>query len=68
MEEVILLHDDVVEAAVVAATDAIKGDIPVGLVVLKKGRDVRPTFEKEVAALIREHIGPVAFYRETLVV
>lgn len=38
MEEILLEHDDIVEAAVVAHNDALKGEIPIGLVVLKHGR------------------------------
>jgi propionyl-CoA synthetase len=37
MEEVLLQHPDIVEAAVVAHLDSLKGEIPVGFVVLKKG-------------------------------
>ena len=46
MEEVLLHHDDVVEAAVVACSDALKGEIPVGFVVLKKGREKKADLEK----------------------
>lgn len=38
MEEILLKHDDVVEAAVIAKSDSLKGEIPLGFVVLKKGR------------------------------
>ena len=38
MEEVLLHHEDIVEAAVVAHLDELKGEIPVGFVVLKAGR------------------------------
>ena len=37
MEEVLLKHPDVVEAAVIAGIDDLKGDIPIGFVVLKSG-------------------------------
>lgn len=46
MEESILHHDDIVEAAVVAASDALKGEIPLGFVVLKAGRTKKPELEK----------------------
>lgn len=35
MEEVLLKHNDIVEAAVVAKLDDLRGEIPVGLVVIK---------------------------------
>ena len=37
MEEVLINHKDVVEAAVVANLDDLKGEIPVGFIVLGKG-------------------------------
>ena len=37
MEEVLLKHPDVIEAAVVAGIDDLKGEIPIGFVVLKNG-------------------------------
>ena len=42
MEEVLLHHEDVVEAAVVAHKDDLRGEIPVGLVVIQKGHNVNP--------------------------
>lgn len=40
MEEVLLKHKDVVEAAVVAKSDELKGELPVGFVVIKQGHIV----------------------------
>jgi acyl-coenzyme A synthetase/AMP-(fatty) acid ligase len=37
MEEVLLKHEDIVEAAVVAKRDIIRGEIPIGFVVTKIG-------------------------------
>jgi propionyl-CoA synthetase len=42
MEEVLLGHNDVVEAAVVAKIDDLRGEIPVGFVVVKGGRNPDP--------------------------
>jgi propionyl-CoA synthetase len=69
MEEVLAAHPDVAECAVIARADAIKGEIPVGLVVLKAGVD-RPAgaVEAELVALVRERIGPVAAFRDAMVV
>ena len=68
MEEVLLNHDDIVEAAVVAHLEELKGEVPVGFVVLKAGRTKREALSKELALLIREYIGPVASYKDTMVV
>ena len=69
MEEVLASHVDVAECAVVGAKDALKGQAPIGLVVLKSGVD-RPEAEicSELVALVRERIGPVAAFRDARVV
>jgi propionyl-CoA synthetase len=69
MEEILAGHPDVAECAVIARTDALKGEIPFGLVVLKAGvtRDA-DTIQKELVALVREKIGPVAAFKDALVV
>ena len=69
MEEVLASHPDVAECAVVGAKDELKGQTPLGLVVLKAGVS-RPPEEvvKELVALVRERIGPVAAFREARVV
>jgi propionyl-CoA synthetase len=69
MEEVLAGHPDVAECAVIARADALKGEIPYGLVVLKAGSDRDPkTVEAELVALVREKIGPVAAFKDALVV
>jgi propionyl-CoA synthetase len=69
MEEVLAAHPDVAECAVIGAKDALKGQTPIGLVVLKAGT---PRDEAEVAAelvaLVRERIGPVAAFKDARVV
>jgi propionyl-CoA synthetase len=69
MEEVLAGHPDVAECAVIARADAVKGEIPFGLVVLKAGvtRDAA-TIQQELVALVREKIGPVAAFKDALVV
>ncbi len=69
MEEVVAAHPDVAECAVMGVADALKGQVPLGLVVLKAGV-VRPTaaIEDEVVALVRTRIGPVASFKTALVV
>jgi propionyl-CoA synthetase len=69
MEEVLAGHPDIAECAVIARADGVKGEIPFGLVVLKAGvtRDA-DIIQKELVALVREKIGPVAAFKDALVV
>lgn len=69
MEEVVARHKDVAECAVVGVADALKGQIPAGFVVLNSGIN-RPTaeIEAEVIALVRDTIGPVAAFKQVMVV
>ena len=69
LEEVLASHADVAECAVIGVADELKGEIPLGLVVLKVG--VNRTQEEIVAELIqmvREKIGPVASFKIAAVV
>jgi propionyl-CoA synthetase len=69
MEEVLASHPDVAECAVVGVHDALKGEIPVGFVVLKAGvRRPHDEIVKEVIAMVRERIGPVASFKVAAVV
>jgi propionyl-CoA synthetase len=69
MEEVIATHPAVAECAVIGAADTLKGQVPVGFVVLKAGVDVDPLeLRRELAQLIRTRIGPIACYKETGIV
>jgi len=69
IEEVLAAHSDVAECAVIGAHDDLKGQAPVGLVVLKAGVD-RPhdQIARELVALVRERIGPVASFKQAHVV
>lgn len=69
MEEVLAGHKDVAECAVIGAKDQLKGQIPMGFVVLNAGV-TRSDAEivKEIVALVREKIGPVAAFRQAMVV
>lgn len=69
MEEVLAAHDDVAECAVIGVADAVKGEVPCGFVVLKAGvsRDA-VQIEKEIVALVRERIGPVATFKLAITV
>ena len=69
MEEAVSSHRAVAECAVVAVRDAIKGHVPLGLVVLKDGYDDEATtIESELVALVRSCIGPVAAFRRAVIV
>ncbi|WP_298914836.1 propionyl-CoA synthetase [uncultured Roseobacter sp.] len=69
MEEVLAAHPDVAECAVVGVSDNLKGQSPLGLVCLTSGVN-RPHDEitSECVKLVRERIGPVAAFKNALVV
>ncbi len=69
MEEVLASHPDVAECAVIGAADALKGETPVGFLVLKSGVSrAAADIEADVVKLVRERIGPVASFRTALTV
>ncbi len=69
MEEVVAKHKNIGECAVIGVADAMKGQLPVGFVVLNAGVD-RPSaeIEAEVIKLVRDEIGPVAAFKNVIVV
>jgi propionyl-CoA synthetase len=69
MEEVLADHPDVAECAVLGVDDQLKGQVPVGFLVLNAGVD-RPEAEitAEVIRMVRERIGPVASFKTATVV
>lgn len=69
MEEVLASHPAVAECAVIGIADALKGEVPCGFVVLKSNVSESPTvIEKELVALMRDTIGPVAAFRLAITV
>jgi propionyl-CoA synthetase len=69
MEEVLASHPAVAECAVIGAADALKGQTPLGLVVLKAGITTpHAEISRELVALVRDRIGPVASFRDARVV
>ena len=69
MEEVLSSHPDVAECAVIGAADQLKGELPVGLVVLKVGADRdEEQLMAELVSLVRQKIGPVAAFKKVTVV
>jgi len=69
IEEVLASHADVAECAVIGVADDLKGQLPVGLVVLKAGVDRQhDEIVTEVVQLVRDRIGPVASFKRAVVV
>jgi propionyl-CoA synthetase len=69
MEEVLASHSDVAECAVIGIADAMKGEVPCGFVVLKAGvTRATEEIEREIIALVRERIGPVAAFKLAITV
>ena len=69
MEEVLANHGDVAECAVIGVADQLKGELPLGLVVLKVGADRDATeLGGELVQMVRDKIGPVASFKMVVVV
>jgi propionyl-CoA synthetase len=69
IEEALASHADVAECAVIGVADDLKGQLPVGLVVLKAGVDRQhDEIVTEVVQLVRDRIGPVASFKRAVVV
>jgi propionyl-CoA synthetase len=69
MEEVLANHPDVAECAVIGVADDLKGEVPLGLLVLRDGaKQAPPEIVREVVSRVREQIGPVAAFKQALVV
>ncbi len=68
MEEVLASHSAVAECAVVGIACELKGQIPVGFVVLKSGVAItEEDLEKELIQMVRNKIGPVASFKRAVV-
>ena len=69
LEAVVAAHPAVAECAVIGVADQLKGQAPRALVVLKAGADIDPdVLAAEVVAAVRERVGPVAAFKEVVVV
>ena len=69
MEEVLSGHPDVAECAVIGVADEIKGQVPLGFLVLKSGVGREPAdVTNEAVAMVRRDIGPVAAFKTATVV
>jgi propionyl-CoA synthetase len=69
IEEVLASHPEVAECAVIGVADQLKGQVPVGFLVLKAGASKpHATVAEETVKLVRERIGPVASFKTAVVV
>jgi len=69
MEEIISTHKDIAECAVFGVEDGLKGQVPVGLAVLKTGVDRQEgDIQQELVRMIREEIGAIASFKMAAVV
>jgi propionyl-CoA synthetase len=69
MEEVLAAHPDVAECAVIGVADEMKGQLPLGFVVLNAGVARDPAeVESELVGMVRDQIGPVAAFKKAVVV
>jgi len=66
IEECISSHPDIAECAVIGSHDDLKGQIPVGFIVLKANSDKDDeTISKELVSLVRDKIGPIVCYKDS---
>ncbi len=69
IEEVLAAHADVAECAVLGVKDDLKGEVPIGLLVLNAGVDRdHDAIVAEVVQMVRDQIGPVAAFKKATVV
>ena len=69
MEEIVAAHEAVAECAVIGVNDPLKGQMPVGLVLLKDGVEVdEKQLQSELVAMVRKEIGPIACFQRAIVV
>lgn len=69
MEEVVSAHAAVAECAVIGVTDELRGQVPVGLVVLKAGVEAdEAQLERELIEMVRDQVGALACFRRAIVV
>ncbi|MBL0940415.1 MAG: propionyl-CoA synthetase [Gemmatimonadaceae bacterium] len=69
IEQALASHPDVAECAVIGVRDALKTQLPVGLVVLKAGvTRAHADIAAELVQKVRSEVGPVANFRQVAVV
>jgi len=60
IEDILNSHEDVIESAVIGMPDPIKGEVPLALVILKKGMTLSNELADQLVKLVAEKIGPIA--------
>ena len=69
IEEILTSHSDIAECAVVGLKDTLKGEVPVGLIILNNDYSkLEKDIIKDTVSLVREKLGPVASYKKTFIV
>lgn len=69
MEEVVSSHSAVAECAVIGMNDSLRGQLPVGLIVLKAGEEVdEQQLEAELVQMVRDQVGALACFRRAVIV
>ena len=69
MEEIVGSHPAVAECAVIGVSDALKGQLPLGLVVLTDGAEVSAEeLGQRLKQMVRSQIGAVGCYDQSLIV
>jgi propionyl-CoA synthetase len=69
IEEILTSHSDIAECAVVGLKDTLKGEVPVGLIILNNDyTKLEKDIIKDTVSLVREKLGPVASYKKTFIV
>ena len=69
IEEILTTHEDVAECAVVGIKDNIKGEVPLGLLVLNnKSISTEKVITEQTISLVRKKLGPVASYKKSFIV
>ncbi len=69
LEEALATHPAVAECAVIGVEDKLKGEMPLGFVVLNSGANIdKATLKKELVQTVRSLVGAIATPRDILVV
>jgi propionyl-CoA synthetase len=69
MEEVLASHDAVAECSVIGVHDSLKGQVPIGLALLKDGETISEAdLQGQLVAMVRKEIGAVACLKQTIIV
>ncbi len=69
MEEIVAAHPAVAECAVIGIEEELKGQAPVGFVVLKAGADITEArLESELVKMVRERLGAIACFKRAVLV